>query len=135
MNNTTQPRSPKGSSEGGRWASKSRPEDTTAPDLSLQASSPNGTSTMTVEATQQDMLDASLQFDANKQELQDAWDHAKHMSELAEKAPWWKRFRARSEAKDAWHRVGELNGKSKVLAAICDNAWESHVETLALYGS
>ena len=128
MSNNPQPRASKGSSDGGRFIPKARPEETTASDLSLSES--NGTARAASD-TRQDILQATQRLLQNKQQLRTAWDGAQALSHKANQTAWWRKRRAKATARTAWHRVGELSGERRVMSAICDNAWESHHEAIS----
>ena len=128
MSNNPQPRASKGSSDGGRFIPKARPEETTASDLSLNES--DSTVRATSE-TRQDILQATQRLLQNKHQLQTAWDEARTLSRAVNQTARGHKRQAKATAQTAWHHVGQLSGERRELSAICENAWESHREAIS----
>ena len=129
------PRNPKGSPQGGQWAPKPVPETTPKDDLALPTDEhPNPSSRPItedeVETARLMLQNAAQTTKAIKTELHQAWLSATSSSVKALKAPWWQRRKLRKEAHDAWAKVGTVQGRLNVQAAVQDSAWEDYSESL-----
>ena len=132
-------RAPKGTSMGGQFASKARPEDVNDPDDLLFAAAEPGQEDGGGHPGPEDefrqaqaaMVAAAQKRLDNDADLHAAWHRSQALVAERNRLPRWRRWMGHPPGyKQALVATGQLKGKAYVLAAVYDDAYETFMDAL-----